>query len=115
MISWALIIGGAIVGAGLVAAFWRSVVDWLKRAADKVKEVVRKAVVGVRIFIKKMGEAYKEISKHYSKNGTVWEETIVQRECRVSEVPKEIREKAERAESNREVDISRELEMQLSN
>lgn len=114
MIHLALIAGAVILGAGIVATFWQSAVDWLKRAAAKVKEVVRKTVVGVKIFIKKMGEAFKEISKHYSKNGTVWEETLVQRECNASEVPSDIRAKADKAAYGTETDISHDLELQLA-
>ena len=113
-IAMTLLAGAVVIGTGLAAKFWNSAVDWIKRAAEKVKDIVKKATVGVRIFLKKMGEAYKEISKHYSKNGTVWEETIVQRNCDPSEVPAEILEKA-KAYEGQETDISKELKMQLSN
>lgn len=110
MILSALIAGAAIIaGASLLAAFWNDITAWLKRAFQKVKEVVQAVVLGTKIFIKKMGEAFKEISKHYSKKGVKWQETIVTKEISASEVPDEIKAKA----GYFETDITEEYELAL--
>lgn len=114
MILTSIILGvTCIVGAGVVVAYWNNILDWVKRAIKKVKEVVKQVVYGTKIFIKKMKEAVKEISKHYSQDELGrWKETIVSKEIPASEVPPEIRAKA--MYMNQEVDITNELELQLS-
>lgn len=109
MILESLIIGGLLLGA--LAYFWKDMVNFLKKAIEKTKQIVRGIFYGAKVFIKKMGEAYKEIAKNYSKTSMgKWEETIITRTVPESEVPKEIRERA----MSREIDITDELEMQLS-
>ena len=112
MLLVGLILGAAVI-VGALAGFWNDIVDWLKRAINKVKEVIQHVVYGTKVFVKKFKEAIKEISKHYSQDEVGrWKETIVTREIPESEVPPEIRAKA--AQRNEEVDITKELELQLS-
>ncbi len=108
MILASMILGGLVLGA---LAYWKNLVNFLKKAIEKTMQICRGIFYGAKVFIKKMGEAYKEIAKNYSKTSMgKWEETIITRTVSESEVPKEIREKA----MNREIDITNELEMQLS-
>lgn len=88
------------------------IVDWLKRGIEKIREVLKMIVLGVKIFIKKIGEAFKEISKHYSQdtNGK-WHETMVTREVSENEVPPEILRKGIRTQ---EVDVTDTLELKLA-
>ena len=109
MILASMILGGLVLGA--LAYFWKDMVDFLKKAIKKTMQICRGIFYGAKVFIKKMGEAYKEIAKNYSKTSMgKWEETIITRTVPESEVPKEIREKA----MSKEIDITNELEMQLS-
>lgn len=112
MLLTALITGAALIaGAGLLAAYWNNLVDWLKRAIKKVSEIVKTVVYGSKVLIRKISEGLKEISKHYSKDEIGrWQETIVTKTIPESEVPKEIREKAENVY---EYDLTDELELQL--
>lgn len=112
MILTTLLLGaGLLVGGTLVASFWNEIVDWLKRAVVKVKQMIDMAVYGTKVFIKKMYEAIKEISKHYSQDKYgQWHETVVTREVPENQVPPEIRAMAER---DRERDITDKLELQL--
>lgn len=64
------------------------------------------------MFIEKMSDGVKEISRHYSKVADHWEETIVTTRVSESEVPPEILKRAQQYE---EMDITDELEMQLEN
>lgn len=102
---------GVIAGVSLIARFWNNITEWIKKATQKVIEVVQTAVLGFKVFIKKLAEGFKEISKHYSKNGVKWQETIVTREIPIDEVPDEILEKA----GYNETDITDEYEMALRN
>lgn len=104
---------GAVLIAG-AATYWSKIVDWLKRAIQKVKEIVNMVVYGVKVFVRKINEAIKEISKHYSQDEYgKWHETVVTREVDESEVPSDIRERANRAR-NEEIDITDELELKLA-
>ena len=108
MIEIALLLGAV----GLVlATFWDDIVNWLQKAVAAVKRVIQGILHGAKVFIKKAGEAFKEIAKYYSKNGTQWTETTKTRTVDESEVPEEIRMRAERTN---ELDITDELEMQLA-
>lgn len=111
MIFTALLLGaGVLVGIGLVAVFWNDIVSFLKKAVNKVKELVSGVVYGFKVFVKKISEGIKEISRHYSKVGQQWQETTITRNVSESEVPEEIRNKAMYSE---ELDITDELEMKL--
>ncbi len=106
-----LLWGAAVIaGVGIVAAFWNDIVNFLKKAAQKVRQIVEGVVYGFTVFVKKMYEGVKEISRHYSKVEQHWEETTITRVISESEVPPEI---LERANSYEELDITDELEMQL--
>lgn len=112
MILTALLMGGALVAAaGLVAAFWDDIRNWMVRAIQKVQEVVEGVVAGAKILIQKLSEGFKEISRNYSKVGEYWKETTVTRTVPESEVPPEIRAKIHGYEA---VDFTEELEMQLA-
>lgn len=114
MILSAILLGaGLLVGTSLIVTYWNNIISWLKKAINKVKEIVDGVVYGTKVFIKKMKEAIKEISKHYSKDEVGrWTETTITREIPENEVPEEIRRKA--MSMSGEVDITDELEMQLS-
>lgn len=111
MIPLILLAGAVVLGSGLLAKFWNKFIEWINRAAEKIKKFIKGVVQGVKIFIKKMGEAYQEISRYYSQNGTVWEENIVTRKISESEVPKDIRERADYSER----ELTNELKLQLEN
>jgi len=110
MLPLLAIAASVIIGSTLIARYWNSIKDWIIRAAEKVKEFVKGIVFGVRVFAKKLGEAYKEISRHYSKNKQgSWEETTVTRKIDSSDVPSDILKMA----SSEERDITDKLELQL--
>lgn len=110
MIGTLLLIGAAIAGVGLIAAFWSDIRDWMVRAVNKVREMIREAVAGAKILLQKVAEGFKEISRNYSKVGEYWKETTVTRTVPASEVPPEIRAKVLGSEA---IDFTDELEAQL--
>lgn len=112
MILATLLFGTAVIaGVGIIAAFWNDLVRFLKKAVEKVRQLVAGIVYGCKVFVKKLGEGVREISRHYSKVDQHWEETTITRMVAESEVPPEI---LARANANRELDITDELELELA-
>jgi hypothetical protein len=112
MLPLLFLAGAAIVGIGLIAAFWGEIKSWLIRAAEYVAKVIKGIVDGTKVFFKKIGDMIKQISKNYSKNrvNNTWQETIVTRQVSEDEVPEEIRNKVNSSEK----DFTKELELQLA-
>ena len=76
MILTSLICGAAIIaGIGIIAAFWNDLISFLKKALQKVQQLVEGIVYGCKVFVKKLQEGVKEISRHYSKVDQHWQET----------------------------------------
>lgn len=112
MILTTFLLGAVITAAavGIVAVFWQDFLDFLKKAVNRVRQMVEGVLYGSKVFIRKLAEGVREISKHYSKVDEHWQETIVTRTVSASEVPEEILKKAPNDE---EVDITDEMELQL--
>ncbi len=112
MILMSLILAAVTTAAvaGTVAYFWNEITDWIKLAVAKVKTMVSGVIYGCKVLVKKVSEGFKEISKHYSKKGTQWQETTVTRTVPESEVPDEIRKKV----GNIETDITDEYQEALT-
>ncbi len=112
MILTSIIVGAILTAglAGIVAAFWNDILDFLRGAINHIKNILKKVVLGSRILIRKLQEGLKEISKSYAKENGHWEEITSIRTISESEVPKDILEKASLYE---DVDITDELEMNL--
>ena len=122
MLLGGLILVGKILAAGVtvaavagtVAHYWNEITSWLKKAINKVKEVVKGIVYGTKVFARKLAEGFKEISKHYSKKGTQWEETTVTRTIDESEVPPEILAKVGRYETDLTNEYAEAMELEVS-
>ena len=107
------VILGAVITAGavgIVAAFWNDIVNFLQAAVRKVQAMIDGVLYGCKVFLRKMGEAIKEIARHYSKVDGHWVETTTTRTVPASEVPPDILKKAGESQ---EYDITDELEMEL--
>ncbi len=112
MIGTMLLIGAAIVGGGVIAAFWKEIVNWLRRILDKVKAMVQGTVEGFKIFFSRMQGTGKEIAKNYAKIGTKWQETIVERTVEITDIPQEYLNKMTKSDTAYE--FTKELERQLA-
>lgn len=112
MILTALVMGITVIaGIGVVAAFWNDIVDFIKDTVEKVSRTLNRFVYGTKVFLKKLQEGIQEILKQYSKDGEIWTEITTTRTIPESEVPEEIRNKAR---YEQEVDITQELELQVT-
>lgn len=94
-----------------ISVFWKNIVDFLKKVIKMLKPTVKGILYGCKVLVRKLREGVEEISRNYSKIGEHWEETTVTRTVPESEVPPDI---LKRAKSGKELDITDELEMQLS-
>ena len=124
MIGTVLLIGGLLAAGGaLLAAFWDELVDFIKRAVRALKALINTAVKYTKVFLKKIGRTVVQIvrcyyRKHYKILGlevpSPWMTAKTEtRNIDISEVPDDIRKRVEKRE-NAEVDITKDLEMQLA-
>lgn len=114
-----IVLGAVLLtGAGAVAiiSFWDKIKDFLKKAYEKIKKVVQGTIIGVATYLQSysISDGIKAFQKFYSKksNGK-YVETTVERELDECDLPPEILAKLKKANGN-QVDISKELEMELS-
>ncbi len=95
MLGTLLILGalGALAGAA-IHAYWSNIIQWLAKAAEKIKSVIHVAVEGSETFIKRIGVGFKNMSENYSKlPGGKWRKDTVIEQNYINEndVPEEIR------------------------
>lgn len=104
----------AIFITGLVV-FWRKMVEWIKKAVVKIKEVLGVVVKGVRTFIMKTRDGLKNKAKYYNENKITkeWEETVYTKSVDESEVPPEILAKLNAQKIGVEVATTEELQLVL--
>ena len=106
-----LILGAVIVGVGLIAKYWRKIVNFLQDVINKLKNIIKGVVMGCAVFLKKIGDKFQNRTKHYSQNEQgQWKETIVSYYQDESEIPEKYREYAGFCD---EADLTSELQLQL--
>lgn len=95
--------------------FWSDIVNWIKKAADKIKQALNVVVEGTRTFIMRTREGLKNKSKYYSKNKLTneWEEYVQVKQVDESEVPPEILAKVKKQELDAEVSTTEELQLEI--
>ncbi len=115
MIAIGLIIGlGAALIAGLLL-FWKNIVEWIKKAVNKIKQVLGLEPDGTKTFISKTIDGFKNKSKYYYKNKVTreWEEVVYAKEVSEDEVPKDILAKVCSQPVGTEISTTEELRMAL--
>jgi len=114
MIPLLAIAAAALVGI-VIITFWDEIKKYLGLAIKKVKKIIPAAIVGFATFLQTLdlAESFKAAYKFYSKDkNNKWHETTVTKEISESEVPEEIRLRAENA-NGRAIDITEELALEL--
>ncbi|MCL1988516.1 MAG: hypothetical protein FWG64_11200 [Firmicutes bacterium] len=114
MILMALILG-AVLAVG-VAVFWKSIVNWIKKAVDKIKQVLGVVVQGTRTFIAKTVDGFRNKSVYYNENklSGEWEETIYYKKANPSEIPEDILAKVSKQKIDIEVSTTEELRLVIT-
>ena len=99
-----------------LSIFWKNIVNRIKKAVDKIKEVLRREPVGVKTFIEKTHDGFKDIAKCYIVNEKTreYEEIVYKKDVNERDVPKHILEKANRQKLNVEVSTTEELQLELN-
>ena len=102
---------GTITAVALIG-FWDNIRNWLKGLIARLSTAAKAVLIGIKAFIKKTKEAYVQINRGYQKdNKGQWIMTTETTVVSESEVPPEIRAKAQ--QMNKEADITKELEREL--
>lgn len=115
MIALAIILAlSAVFIAGLIV-FWKKIVEWIKKAANRIQEVLGVAVEGTRTFIVRTQEGLKNKSIYYNRNKLTreWEEVVYTKKVDESEVPSEILAKVNAQPIGVEVSTTEELRLAL--
>lgn len=101
--------------AGL-ALFWKNIVEWIKKAVNKIKEVLGITPDGTRTFITRTVDGFKNKSKYYYKNKitTEWEEVVYTKSVDESEIPVDILAKVRNKAVDVEVPTTEELKLAIT-
>lgn len=105
----------AVFIAGLLV-FWQKIVEWIKKAVNKIKEVLGLSPDGTRTFISKTADGFRNKSKYYYKNKvtTEWEEVVYTQPVEESEIPADILAKVRHQEIGMDVSTTEELQLAIN-
>lgn len=116
MIATALILAlSAALIAGL-AMFWQNIVAWIKKAVNKIKEVLGLTPDGTKTFVTRAVDGFKNKSKYYYKNTVTreWEEVVYTKAVDESEIPADILAKVRGQALGAEVSTTEELKLAIN-
>ena len=116
MITFLVIAGlSGLLIAGLIK-FWKEIVEWIKKAADKIKTTFGLVVKGTRTFIVKTLDGLRNRAKHYNENETTgeWEETVVHTNVDESDVSADILAKVRVQTIDIEIQTTEELRLAIT-
>ena|GEM_PF-1735627 len=113
-ITLILALTGGFIAA--LALYWKMILEWIKKAVDKIKEVLGIAVQGTRTFIERVIDGFQNKAKYYNENKMTgeWEETVYTKKVDVSEIPPEILAKVSVKGLNIEVSTTEELRLVIT-
>ena len=116
MISIAIILGISAAIIATLCVFWKNIIEWIKKAVNKLQEVLGIVVKGTKTFIKRTADGLQNISKYYNINKVTgeWEENIYMKAVLPSEVPEDILKKLHEHELDEEVSTTEELQLELT-
>ena len=100
-----------------LGVFWRNIVEWIKKAVNKLQEVLGIVVKGTKTFVKRTVDGFQNVSKYYNINKVTneWEENIYIKAVAQSEIPEEILMKVHGSALDEEISTTEELKLELSN
>ncbi len=96
--------------------FWQTIIGWIKKVVNKIKEVLGLTPDGTRTFITRTADGLKNKSKYYykSKVTSEWEEIVYTKAVDESEVPPEILAKVYKQTVDVEVSTTEELKLAIN-
>lgn len=116
MISIAIILTlSAALITGLLV-FWRKIVEWIKKAVNKIKEVLGITPDGTKTFISRTVDGFKNKSKYYYRQKVTneWEEVTYTKSVDESEIPGDILAKVRKQAIAVEVETTEELKLAIN-
>lgn len=115
MIEVVFILGLSAAVIAVLAVYWQNIIEWIKKAVKKIKDVLGVAVEGIRTFIMRTHDGFKSKARHYYRNKITreWEEVVYQENVDESEVPPEILAKVNAQGFDVEVSTTEELQLEL--
>lgn len=117
MIALSIILALSAIFIAALVFFWRDIVEWIKKATNKIKEVLGIAAKGTKTFVEKTADGLKNKSKYYYQNKTTqeWEEVVYTKPITdENEIPPELLAKVRNASLNDEVSSTEELRLAIS-
>lgn len=111
----ASLIASVIVATGLLAIFWRDIQSTFLRMFEKVKQLFSCDVEGGRIFLtQRQGQVTKVLKTYHRDQAGIWHETIARKNVAENEIPEEYRQRVQHLKDMEELDMTEEMQMQLS-
>lgn len=116
MIAIAIILALTVAFIVGLVTFWKNIVEWIKKAVNKIKEVLGLTPDGTRTFITRAVDGFKNKSKYYykSKVTSEWEEVVYTKAVDESEVPPDILLKVRNQATGVEVSTTEELKLTIN-
>lgn len=108
LLTLGILAGLALVG---IALYWRNIIEWIGRVWEKLQQRIQGNIEGVRTFIVKTKEGFKNETKYYSRNKITeeWEETVILKSVDESEIPRSILQNIKGCEIGSEVETTKDL------
>jgi len=116
MISILIILALSAVAIAALVTYWKNILEWIKKAVNKIKEVLNLQPDGTKTFISRAAEGFQNKSKYYykSKMTSEWEEVVYTKPVNENEVPADILAKVRRQAINIEIDTTQELKLAIN-
>jgi len=109
-----LLLSAAFI-AGL-ALFWQNILEWIKKAVNKIKSVMGLEPEGTRTFITRTIEGFQNKSKYYYVNKLTheYEEVVYTKKVNESDVPPNILAKVRKQAMDMEIPTTEELRLAIN-
>lgn len=109
-----LTLSAALITGLLV--FWQKIVEWIKKAVNKIKEVLGITPEGTKTFISRTVDGFRNKSKYYYKQKVTneWEEVTYTKSVDESEIPCDILEKVRKQAISVEIETTEELKLAIN-
>lgn len=110
---------GLLSAAAIVtlSIYWKNIVQWIKRVWQKlIERLPNDLIQGVKTFIVKTQEGYKNCTRYYSQDRVSgeWQETNVMKMVDESEIPRSILQKIKGYSVGSELETTEQLLSMLS-
>ncbi len=116
MISIALILGLSVAAIFLLGRYWQKIVEWTKKAVEKIGQVLHLVVEGMKSFIVRVQDGFANKMYYYSKDkiSGEWMATVYTEEVSESEIPPDILAMVKTAHIDVEVETTEQFREKLA-